>query len=72
MGYEIEISYNVKMPNHHLTNVITKTKEIADTTVVKIIFNLHSPRIRIRFRIRIVKTKYRRLFFVLKARDLQK
>lgn len=31
MGYEIEISYNVKMPNHHLTNVITKTKEIADT-----------------------------------------
>lgn len=31
MGYEIEISYNVKMPNHHLTNIITKTKEIADT-----------------------------------------
>ena len=31
MGYEIEISYNVKIPNHHLTNVITKTKEIADT-----------------------------------------
>jgi hypothetical protein len=31
MGYEIEISYNVKIPTHYLTNVIAKTKELADT-----------------------------------------